>query len=86
MGVTAGAPCYTAVVLCFRSFLFLRNRWSARNSPRGSSTGRGLQSRMCGSKVQASTFGDDGRTLQGSAHDKVGPNGCGAERRTLASD
>jgi hypothetical protein len=46
----------------------------------------GLQSRTCGSKVQASTFNDSGGTLQGSAHDKDGPNGCGAEHRTPASD
>jgi hypothetical protein len=35
--------------------------------------------------VQASTFGDDEGTLQGSAHDMVGPNGCAAEHRTLVS-
>jgi hypothetical protein len=35
--------------------------------------------------VQASTFGDGGGTLQGSAQDMVGPNGCGAEHRTPAS-
>jgi hypothetical protein len=45
----------------------------------------GLWSRTCGGKVQASTFGDGGGTLQGSAHKEVGPNGCGAERRTPAS-
>jgi hypothetical protein len=45
----------------------------------------GLRSRTCGNKVQASTFGNGGGTLQGSAHDKVGPNGCGVERRTPAS-
>jgi hypothetical protein len=81
----AGAPRYTATVLCFWCFLFLRNRWSARNSPRGSSTGGGLWSRTCGDKVQASTFGHGGGMLQGSANDKVGPNGCGTERRTPAS-
>jgi hypothetical protein len=80
-----GAPRYMAMVLRFRWFLFLRNRWSARNSPRGSSTGKGLQCRTCDSKVQASTFGDGRGTLQGSAHDTVGPNGCGAERRTPTS-
>jgi hypothetical protein len=42
----------------------------------------GLQSKACGGKVQASTFGDGGGALQGSAHGKVGPNRCGAERRT----
>jgi hypothetical protein len=47
---------------------------------------RGLQSRTCGGKVQASTFSDGGGTLQGSAHDKVRPNGCGTEHRTPASD
>jgi hypothetical protein len=47
--------------------------------------GGGHQSRVCGGKVQASTF-DDGRgALQGSAHGKVGPNGCGTEHRTPAS-
>jgi hypothetical protein len=46
----------------------------------------GLQSRMCSGKVQASTFADGGEMLQGSAHDKVWPNGCGAERRTPALD
>jgi hypothetical protein len=80
-----GASRYTAMVLHFWCFLFLRNRWNARNSPRGSSTGGGLQSRTYGSKVQASTFGDSGGMLQGLAHDKVGPNGCGAECRTPAS-
>jgi hypothetical protein len=79
-----GAPRYMAMVLHFQCFLFLQNRWSVRNSPRGSSTGGGLQRGRCGSKVQASTFDDGGGTLQGSAHDKVGPNGCGMERRTLA--
>jgi hypothetical protein len=49
---------------------------------KGSSTSGGLRSRMCGGKVQASTFHDGGVTLQGSAHDKVGPNGCDAECRT----
>jgi hypothetical protein len=39
--VLTGAPCYTAMVLRFQCFLFLRNQWSARNSPRGSSTGGG---------------------------------------------
>jgi hypothetical protein len=80
-----GARRYTTMVLRFRCFLFLRNRWSARNSPRRSSTGCGVRSRTCGGKVQASTFGDSGGTLQGSAHNKVGPNGCGAECRTPAS-
>jgi hypothetical protein len=79
------APRYRAMVLRFCYFLFLQNRWSARNSPRGSSTGGGLQSRTCDDKVQASTFGDGGVTLQGSAHDKVGPNWCSAECRTPAS-
>jgi hypothetical protein len=45
----------------------------------------GLWSRACGSKVQGSTFGDGGGTLQGSALDKVGPNGCGARCRTPTS-
>jgi hypothetical protein len=57
----------------------------ARNSPRGSSTDGGLQSWMCGGKVEALTFGDGGGTIHGSAHDKVGPNGCGVEHRTPAS-
>jgi hypothetical protein len=73
------------MVLHFRWFLFLQNQWSARNSPRGSSTDEGLWSRTCGGKVQASTFGDSGGTLQGSAHNKVGPNGCGAKHRTPTS-
>jgi hypothetical protein len=47
--------------------------------------GGGLQSRACGGKVQASTFGDGEGALQGSAHNKVGPNGCDAEHRTPAS-
>jgi hypothetical protein len=55
-----------------------------RNSPRGSSTGGGLWSRTCGGKVQASSFDDGGGTLQGTAHDKAGPNGCSAERRIPA--
>jgi hypothetical protein len=80
-----GAPHYTAMVLHFCYFLFLRNRWSARSSPRGSSTGGGLWSRTCGGKVQASNFGDGGGTLRGSAHDKVGPNRCDVECRTPAS-
>jgi hypothetical protein len=49
-----------AMVLHFWWFLFLRNRWGVRNSPRGSSTGGGLWSRTCNGKVQASTFGDGG--------------------------
>jgi hypothetical protein len=36
-----GVQRYMAMVLCFRWFLLLRNRWSVRNSPRGSSTGGG---------------------------------------------
>jgi hypothetical protein len=52
---------------------------------KGSSTSGGLQSRTCGGKVQASTFGDGGGTLQGLVHNKVGPNGCNTERRTPAS-
>jgi hypothetical protein len=40
---------------------------------------------MCGSEIQASTFGDGGGTLQGTTHDKVGPNGCGTERKTPVS-
>jgi hypothetical protein len=81
----AGALRYAAMVLRFWYFRFLRNRWSARNSPRGSSTGGGLWSRVCGGKVQASTFDDSGGALQGSAHDKVGPIGCGTELRTPTS-
>jgi hypothetical protein len=80
-----GAPHYMAMVLRFRCFLFLWNRWSARNSPIGYSTGGGYRSRRCGNKVQASTFIDGEGMLQGSVHDRVGPNGCGVERRTLAS-
>jgi hypothetical protein len=80
-----GVPPYTATVLHFWWFFFLWNLWSGRNSPRVSSTGRGLRSRMCGGKVQASTFGDGGGTLQGSGHDKVGSNGSGAEHRAPAS-
>jgi hypothetical protein len=79
-----GALHYMPIVLHLWCFLFLRNRWSARNSPRGSSTGEGLRSRMCGGKVQASIFGDGGGTLQRSAHNKVGPNGCGVDCRTPA--
>jgi hypothetical protein len=52
----------------------------------GSSTSGRLRSRTCGGKVQASTFGDCGGTLQGSAHDKVGSNGRGVECRTPVSD
>jgi hypothetical protein len=85
MAGAAGVPRYTAMVLCFRWFLFLRNRWSVRNSPRWSSTGVGHRSRTCGGKVQGSAFGNGGGTLQGPAHDKVGPNGCGVECRTPAS-
>jgi hypothetical protein len=47
--------------------------------------GGGLQSRTCDSKVQTSTFSDSGGTLQLSAHDKVGQNGCGVGCRTPAS-
>jgi hypothetical protein len=79
------APRYMAMVLHFWCFLLLQNRWSARNSPREPSTGGGLRRRTCGCKVQVSTFDDGGGTLQGSAHDKVGANGCGAEHRTPAS-
>jgi hypothetical protein len=79
-----GAPRYMATVLRFHRFLFLRNRWGVRNSPRGSSIGGGLHSRTCGHKVQASIFGDSGGTLQGSSHDKVGTNRCGAKCRTPA--
>jgi hypothetical protein len=85
MAGAVGAPRYTAMVLLFQCFRFLRNQWSARNSPRGSSIGGGLWSRVCGGKVQASTFGDSGGALQGSAHDTVGTNGCGVERRTQVS-
>jgi hypothetical protein len=46
---------------------------------------RGLRSRVCGGKVQASTFGDGRGALQGLAHGKIGPNGCGAECRTATS-
>jgi hypothetical protein len=81
----AGAPRYTATVLHFLWFLFLHNRWIARNSPRGSSSNGGLRSRTCDGKVQASIFGDGGGTLQGSAHDKVEQNGCGAGCKTPAS-
>jgi hypothetical protein len=80
-----GAPHDTAMVLCFWCFLFLRNPSSGRNSLRGSSKNRGLRSRTCGGKVQASTFSDGGGMLQGLAHDKVGSNGGGIERRTPAS-
>jgi hypothetical protein len=74
-----------AMVLHFWWFLFLPNRWGARNSPRGSSTSGGLWSRTRGGKGQASNFGDSEGKLQGMAHDKVGQNGCGAGCRTLAS-
>jgi hypothetical protein len=37
----AGALRYMGMVLHFWCFLFLQNQWSARNSPRGSSTGGG---------------------------------------------
>jgi hypothetical protein len=47
--------------------------------------GGGLRSWTCDDKVQASTFSDGGGMLQGSAHDKVGPNGCGMKRRIPAS-
>jgi hypothetical protein len=47
--------------------------------------GGGLRGRTRGGKVQASIFSDSGGTVQGSAHDKAGPNGCGAERRTPVS-
>jgi hypothetical protein len=36
-----GALRYMGMVLHFWCFLFLQNQWSARNSPRGSSTGGG---------------------------------------------
>jgi hypothetical protein len=80
-----GAPRYAAMVLRFQCFLFLRIRWSARNSARGSSTSGGLRSRACSDKVRASTFDDGGGMLQGSAHGKVGWNGCSANRRTPTS-
>jgi hypothetical protein len=80
-----GAPRYTAMVLHFRWFLFLWNLWGARKSPMRSSTGGGLQSRMRGGKVQASTFDNGGGTLQGMAHDKVGQNRCGTGCRTPSS-
>jgi hypothetical protein len=43
MASVAGAPHYAAMVLCFLCFRFLRYRWSARNSPRGSSTSGGSE-------------------------------------------
>jgi hypothetical protein len=55
---------------------FLQGRRGVRNSPRGSLAGRELQSRTRGDEAQASTFGHGGRELQGTAHDKVGQNGC----------
>jgi hypothetical protein len=73
-----GAPRYMAMVLCFQWVFFLWNKRGARNSPRGSSTDGELQSRMRGARAQASTFDDGGGKFQGTAHDKVGKNGCGA--------
>jgi hypothetical protein len=64
---------------------FLRGRRGARNSPRGSSAGKELQGRTRGGEAQALTFGDGGRDLQGTAHDKVGQNGCGAGCRSPTS-
>jgi hypothetical protein len=60
-------------------------RQGERNSPRGSSADRELQSRTRGGEAQASTFGDSGGELQGTAHDEVGQNGCGKVRRSLGS-
>jgi hypothetical protein len=85
MAGAARSPRYATMVLRFQWFFFLRNRRGARNSPRGSSIGGELWSRMCGSEAQTLTFGDGGGKLQGTAHDKVGQNGCGVGCRTLTS-
>jgi hypothetical protein len=57
----------------------------ARSSPRGSSPGGELRSRMRGGEAQALTFGDGGGELQGTAHDEVGQNGCGEGCRSRTS-
>jgi hypothetical protein len=80
-----GTPRYTAMVIRFRWFFFIWNQRCARNSPRGSSTSGELQSKTCSSNIQASTFGDGGGSSKGTAHDKVGQNGCGAGCRTPMS-
>jgi hypothetical protein len=80
-----GAPRYLAMVLCFWWFFLLRKWQGARNSPSWSSIGGELWSRTRGGKAQASTFGDGGRKLEGTAHDKVGQNGCDAGCRTPTS-
>jgi hypothetical protein len=57
----------------------------ARNSPRRSLVGGELRSRMHDGEAQALTFDDGGGELQGTAHDKVGQNGCGAGCRSPTS-
>jgi hypothetical protein len=52
---------------------------------KGSSTGGELRSKMRGGNVQASTFGDGGGKLQGTAHNKASQNGCSAGCRTPSS-
>jgi hypothetical protein len=56
-----------------------------RETHQGVFSGGEFQSRMRSSEAQASTFGDGGKELQGTAHDKVGQNGCGAGCRSPMS-
>jgi hypothetical protein len=73
------------MVLRFQWVFFLRNWRGVRNSPSGSSTGGELWRKARDSEAQASTLVDSGRELQGTAHDMVGQNGCGAGCRTPTS-
>jgi hypothetical protein len=52
---------------------------------KGSSSGGELRSKTRGGEAQTPTFGYGGGKLQGTVHDKVGKNGCGAGCRTLMS-
>jgi hypothetical protein len=64
-------------------FFFLRNHRGARSSL-GRVFGSGeLWSGALDGKSFFLTFGDDDRELQGTTHDVVGQNGCGAVRRWL---
>jgi hypothetical protein len=86
MAGLAGALRYMDMVLHFRCFLFLWNRWSARISARGSYTGGGSRVGHAAARFKPQPSAMVGECFQGSAHDKVRPNGCGTEHRTPASD
>jgi hypothetical protein len=64
---------------------FLQGQWGLGNSPGGSSAGRELRSKACGSEAEALTFDDGSRELQGAAHNEARQNGCGASCRSPTS-